>query len=138
TATVTPPAGVTDPIPGNNSATDTDALAGTADLRITITDGVTTVIPGTSVTYTIVVTNGGPSNVIGASITDTFPATLLGVTYTAVQTGGSTGFTASGSGNIADTVNMPAASTITYTVTATVSPAATGTLTDTASVAPPA
>ena len=37
-ATVAAPAGVTDPTPGNNSATDTD-VPGTADLSITKTDG---------------------------------------------------------------------------------------------------
>ncbi len=138
TATVTPPAGVTDPTPGNNSATDTDGLAGTADLQITNTDGITTAVPGMPVTYTIVVTNAGPSNVTGATVADLFPATLTGITYTAVQTGGASGFTAVGSGNIGDSVNMPVGSTITYTVTGTVSPAATGTLVDTATVTPPA
>ena len=46
TATVTAPAGVTDPNPGNNSATDTDTITPQADLSITKTDGVTTVVPG--------------------------------------------------------------------------------------------
>ena len=35
TATIAPPAGATDPNPGNNTATDTDALARVADLSIT-------------------------------------------------------------------------------------------------------
>ena len=60
------------------------------------------------------------------------------MTYTASATGGATGFTASGSGNISNTVNMPAGSTITYTVTGTVGPAATGNLTNTATVTAPA
>ena len=54
TATVTAPGGVTDPTPGNNTATDTDTLARSADLAITKTDGVTTATPGGYVTYTIV------------------------------------------------------------------------------------
>ena len=40
TATVSAPAGVSDPTPGNNSATDTDTLAPAADLAVTKTDGV--------------------------------------------------------------------------------------------------
>ena len=36
---VAPPAGVTDPDPANNSATDTDTLTPQADLTITKTDG---------------------------------------------------------------------------------------------------
>src|SRR6185503_15939539 len=134
TATVTAPACVTDATPGNNSATDTDTLTPQADLQVTKTDGQTTAIPGTPLTYTIVVTNAGPSSVSGASVTDNFPATLTGVTYTATQTGGASGFTASGSGNINDTVDMPFGSSITYVVTGTIDPAATGTLSNTATV----
>ena len=57
---MTAPAGVTDPTPGNNSATDSDTLAASADLAITKTDGVTTATPGGSVTYTITASNAGP------------------------------------------------------------------------------
>ena len=144
TATVTAAAGVTDTNPGNTSATDTDTLAPEADLEITKTDNVGgssvtgatgTAVPGKGITYTIVVTNAGPSDAPGTSIVDTLPGTLSGVTYTAVPTGGATGFTATGSGNIDDAdVDMPAGSTVTYTVTATINPAATGTLTNKAMV----
>ena len=138
TATVTPPAGVTDPIPGNNSSTATDPLMPQADLQITKTDGNTTAVPGTSDTYTIVVTNAGPSFVTGASVMDTFPVIFTGVTWTATATGGATGFTASGSGNINDTVTMPVGSTITYLATGTISPSAIGSLINNATVEPPA
>ena len=136
-ATVTAPAGVTDPTPGNNSATDTDAITLSADLAINKTDGVASVAPGTATTYTIVVSNNGPSNVTGATVTDLMPAAIASDTYTAVATGGATGFTASGSGNINDTVNLPAGATITYTVVADVASSATGTLANTAAVAAP-
>ena len=69
TATVTPPAGWTDPTPGNNSATDTDTLTPTGDLSITKTDGVSGYTAGGSVTYTIVVSNAGPSDAVGATVT---------------------------------------------------------------------
>jgi uncharacterized repeat protein (TIGR01451 family) len=138
TATVTAPAGVTDPTPGNNSANDTDTLTPQADLQITKTDNKTTAVPGTTDTYTIVVTNAGPSNVTGATVMDTFPAIFTGVTWTATATGGATGFTVSGSGNINDTVTMPVGSTITYLVTGTISAAATGSLSNTATVTAPA
>src|SRR5204862_187591 len=106
TATVTPPSGVNDPTPANNTATDTDTAALNADLRITKTDGSATYTPGGSITYTIVVTNAGPSDVTGATVADTIPV-LTGVTWTAVATTGTpTGFTASGTGNaIGDTVS---------------------------------
>src|SRR5262249_46046706 len=119
TATVTAPSGVTDPTPGNNSATDTDTLSARADLSIAKTDGVTSVTEGTTTIYTITVTNNGPSDVTGATVTDTLPAASISSdSWTATATGGATGFTASGSGNISDTVNMPNGSTITYTLTA--------------------
>ena len=41
TAHVAPPAGVTDPNPGNNNASDTDTLTPQADLSVTKTDGKT-------------------------------------------------------------------------------------------------
>jgi hypothetical protein len=87
----------------------------------------------------VVVTNSGPSSVTGATVMDTLPSALTGVTYTAAATGGATGFTASGSGNIDDTaVNMPSGSKITYTIHATVPSTATGTLSNTATVTSPA
>ena len=146
-ATVTPPEGTTDPTPTNNTATDVDILAPQADLSITKVDNVGgssitsshgSVSPGGSLTYTIVVSNGGPSAVVDATVSDPMPGSLTGVTYTATQTGGASGFTASGSGSIDDTVvDMPVGSTITYTVHATVSSSATGTLTNVATVSEP-
>ncbi|MBW8878419.1 MAG: DUF11 domain-containing protein [Acidobacteria bacterium] len=135
TATVTAPAGVTDPTPGNNSATDSDGLGATADLAITKTDGVTTATPGGSVTYTIVASNAGPSDATGATVADTFPASLT-CTWTCVGAGGGT-CTASGSGNINDTVNLPNGGSVTYTASCTISAAATGTLSNTATVTAP-
>ncbi len=135
TATVTAPAGVTDPNPGNNSATDSDALGAQADLAITKTDGVTTATPGGSATYTITASNAGPSNAGGATVADTFPASLT-CTWTCVGAGGGT-CTAAGSGNIADTINLPSGASVTYTASCTISSSATGTLSNTATVAAP-
>ncbi|MCP4666970.1 MAG: DUF11 domain-containing protein, partial [Deltaproteobacteria bacterium] len=76
TATVSPPAGVTDPASGNDSATDIDTLAAEADLAITKDDGQTTAAPGETVTYTIEASNAGPSDADDATVTDAFPAEL--------------------------------------------------------------
>ncbi len=136
TATVAAPAGVTDPNAANDSATDNDTLGASADLAITKTDGVATATPGGSVTYTINASNAGPSNATGATVADTFPASLT-CTWTCVGAGGGT-CTAAGSGNINDTVNLPAGGSVTYTASCTISGAATGTLSNTATVAAPA
>ncbi len=78
TAAAAAPSGVTDPDPSNNTATDTDTLAPVADLSITKTDGATDVVAGTSTTYTIVVTNGGPSVATAASVNDVMPHGRVG------------------------------------------------------------
>jgi|CXWL01.1.fsa_nt_gi uncharacterized repeat protein (TIGR01451 family) len=135
TATVSGGAAV-DPNPANNSATDTDTLTPQANLGITKTDGVTTATAGGSVTYTISASNPGPSNALGATVADTFPASLT-CTWTCVGAGGGT-CTAAGSGNINDTVDMPGGGSVTYTASCTISGSATGTLSNTATVTAPA
>src|SRR4029077_19953034 len=91
TATVTPPAGTTDPNPNNNSATDTDRPAPVADLSVTKTDGSATYLPGGRTTYTIVVTNNGPSFVTGATVIDALPAAIVRATWTATYPGPGSG-----------------------------------------------
>jgi uncharacterized repeat protein (TIGR01451 family) len=122
--------------PGNNSATDTDTLTPQADLAITKTDGVTTAVPGGSVTYTVTASNAGPDPVVGGTVADTFPAVLT-CTWTCVGAGGGT-CTAAGAGNINDLVNLPAGGSVTYTLTGTVATGTTGSLSNTATVSAPA
>ncbi len=113
------------------------ATVGSADLSITKTDGVTDVVAGGPVSYTIVAGNVGPDPAIGATVTDTLPAILSGVAWTCAAAGGAT-CAASGSGNLATAVDLPMGGTATFTVNATLSAAATGNLVNTASVATPA
>ena len=113
------------------------AITYKADLKVTITDGKTAAVAGSKDTYTIVVTNAGSSDVAGAVIGDTFPTIFTGVTFTASQTGGATGFTAAGSGDITDTVTMPATGKITYKATGTISTSATGSISNTVTVTSP-
>ncbi len=81
TVTVTDPASATPA-----SATDSDTLAAQADLAISKTDGVVNIVPGTTTTYTIVVTNNGPSDVVGATVSDILPAAILGDSWTRSRT----------------------------------------------------
>ena len=139
TATVTAPNGVTDPNPGNNSATDTSTITFQADLTVSVDDNKTTYTPGQGDTYTIVALNNGPSNVTGVDVTDIFPSVFTDVTFTATQTGGASGFTDSGTGDIGDTaVTMPVGSRIVYTAHGTISASARGPLSNTATVTAPA
>ena len=134
TATITAASDVSDPNTANNTATDSDTITFRADLRVTVNDGKTATVAGRMNTYTIIVTNLGPSNVSGAAINDSFPSIFTGITYTATPSGGASGFSASGAGDIHDTVAMPAGSKITYKATGTISTSATGSITNTATV----
>jgi uncharacterized repeat protein (TIGR01451 family) len=136
TATVAVPGGVTDPVPGNNSATDNDTIIPAAQLSITKTDGQTTAAPGQVITYTIVVSNAGPAAVVGATVSDTVPASLLTPTWTCIGANGGTCTAGPVAGNINDTVNLPVGATVTYTLTGMVSPNPT-TLSNTATITPP-
>lgn len=107
-----------------------------ADLTISKTDGQATAAAGSTVTYTIVVNNPGPSAAPGASVADTFPALCVSPTWTCVGAGSGT-CTASGSGNIADTVNLPVGGSVIYTALCPLGPAASGTLSNTATVSTP-
>ena len=74
TASITS-APATDPTPANDAATDTDTVTKSADLAIAKTDGVASVVAGTSTTYTITVTNNGPSDEpAGVVVSDPIPA----------------------------------------------------------------
>jgi uncharacterized repeat protein (TIGR01451 family) len=135
TATVTAPANSLECNTANNSSTDTDTLDPESDLAVTKTNGTASSVPGTMTTYTITVNNNGPSDAVGASVTDNFPATLTGVSWTCSASAGSS-CTAAGSGDISDTVTILVGGTLTYSATGTIDPSATGSLANTASVAP--
>jgi hypothetical protein len=145
-AAVSVPAGVTDPAPGNNSATDTDIPAPVGDLAVSIATVAAVYVPGTSVQYTITVTNTtGPSLVTGAlfgvsvnSNVGTWSVSCIGAvgaTCTPTTTDLSVG---AGQTYFADTVNIPPGGTATYTVTVLPNLSAVGSITVTASIAVPA
>jgi uncharacterized repeat protein (TIGR01451 family) len=65
----------TDSTPGNNTASDTDTVQTSADVSITKDDFQTTVTAGSGGgTYTITVSNAGPSDALNVSVADTWPA----------------------------------------------------------------
>ena len=76
TVTVSPPAGVSDPVPGNDSATDTDTLTPEADLGLSLSDTPDPVASGGTLTYTLQATNLGPSASSGVTVTDTLSGVL--------------------------------------------------------------
>src|SRR5207245_2161376 len=58
----------------NNSATDTDTLTPQNDVSVSKDDSKTSVVPGTSTTYTIVVSNSGLSTATSVAVSDPLPA----------------------------------------------------------------
>ena len=126
-----------DPDPADNTSTVTLTTETIADLAVTQTlTG--SPVPGLPITYTIVVTNTGPSPVTGASVTDVFPIALVAPTWTCAADAGSSCAAASGTGNLATTVTLEAGDRATFTVTGLIASSATGLLENTATVAAPA
>ncbi|MCJ8146678.1 hypothetical protein MKI79_07165 [Acinetobacter sp. A3.8] len=109
------------------------------DLVITKTDNSSTYRAGTTVTYTIVVSNNGLFGVSGATVSDPLPTGITTMTYTATAANGATTSKASGThtGALSDTVSVPVGGTVTYQVTVTVPSSFTGELINTATVAAP-
>jgi len=158
-ASVAPPAGTTNPgtsctplsdpnarsfSAGTCTASDLDNVTPVADLVIGKTDNASAVTAGGSTTYTVTVTNNGPSPVTGAVITDPAPAGLtIGAWTCAVTSAGSGGVVTTacgapnGSGPLNTTANLKNGGVVTYTIAATVT-AVGGTVKNAASVAPPA
>ena len=135
TATVSAPE---DTMTGNNTVMEDTTVQSNVDLSIKKTDGLTSVVAGTPLTYTITVSNAGPSDAVGATVSDTFPAELTNVTWTCAPAGaGSSCANAAGAGNLNESVNVGAAGTVTFTVMATVASSAMGTISNTAIVTPP-
>jgi uncharacterized repeat protein (TIGR01451 family) len=124
---VTSAQGVTNPA----GAAATLASTGSAFLTITKTDGVATVTPGGTTTYTVTVSNTGPNSVAGLSVDD---APAPGVTFTSWTCAATSGSlcTASGSGPVSDTVVLLNGGTLTYTVHAAFASSLSGTTTNTA------
>ncbi len=120
-----------DPVPGNDSASQPTTVNTTADLSIAKTDSADPVNPGQAFTYTLTVTNNGPSDASGLTVSDTVP---VGFTISSVTSAlGSCGYV----GNLAICTLplLPLSGTWTITVNVTVNASTPGGLyTNTATV----
>jgi uncharacterized repeat protein (TIGR01451 family) len=117
TNTATVSATTTDPIPGNNTSSAGTAPVAQADLAITknVNNGTPNV--GSNVTFTIAVSNLGPSSAANVQVSDALPAG-----YTFVSATPSIGSYNSGTGIWSGIGTLASGGSASMTVTATVAP----------------
>jgi len=115
------------PNPNNDTASaSTLVILPPADLGVSMMAAPTVLLQGQLVTFTIIVTNNGPSTATGVVLTNFLPVNANFVSATTSQ--GSI----SVDGTLADLGTLPVGTNVIITVT--VSPTATGSITDTAQV----
>lgn len=116
-----------DPNTANNSDTETTTVNPAADLSVTKSDSPDPVNVGDNLTYTITVTNNGPNNATGITVTDTLPAAVTFVSASA-------GCTHS-AGTVTCTIaNLAAGANTSVTITVTPQAGAVPSITNTVSV----
>ena len=76
---------VTDPDASNDSATEGTSVQTEADLSITKSDSADPVLAGTDLTYTLSVTNAGPSDATNVVVSDPLP---VGTSFVSADGGG--------------------------------------------------
>jgi uncharacterized repeat protein (TIGR01451 family) len=124
-----------DPQLANNSVTIITpyTVPPSADLSVTKSTGSSSVAPGGSLTYTIVVTNAGPSAATTVVMTDTLPATLLFQSISAPAGFSCTTPSVGSTGTISCTAaTLANGATATFTLVTQVAGNATGTISNSA------
>ncbi|SMD09188.1 DUF7507 domain-containing protein, partial [Pedobacter africanus] len=136
---VVSPAGVNDPVAGNNTATDVTNITVKPVLTVVKT-GPATVTAGSAVAYVLNITNTGSSDAVNADITDMVPASLGNVNWTSSVTGAAAVIqNPSGNGNAVNLkANIPAGAGngLTVNISGTLNASASGTLSNTATATP--
>jgi uncharacterized repeat protein (TIGR01451 family) len=110
-----------DPVAANNSASASTTVTPVANLGVTVTDAPDPVAQGSNITYTVTVTNAGPSSATSVTATVPVPANVTFVSGTATQ-----GTCAVASGTITCTIGtMASGATVTATIVVTATAAGT-------------
>ncbi len=116
-------ASITDYLTGdsNDSSTASVTVSPSANLSVVKSNGVSSVTPGSTVTYTVLVTNNGPDSTTGAIVTDVVGAGLtcpagnaVTITGSGVPAGSFTIANLTGAGIPLATLNNGQSATLTY------------------------
>jgi uncharacterized repeat protein (TIGR01451 family) len=128
----------TQSVTNTNQPSATLTLLGVGDIQVVNKDdGVSSIAPGGTTVYAIVIRNNGPNNIAGIGVRDFAPAGMTITSWSCSSTVGSACNATSGTGNINTTVSLADQGVATFTVNATIDPAATGSITNTAQVTLP-
>lgn len=122
--------------PANNSAGSSATVAGVADVGVT-KSGPASVVAGSNISYSISVTNSGPSPASNTQLTDNLPAgtTFVSLTLASGPPAICSTPSAGANGTITCTwASLASGATTTYTLVANVPSSATGTVVNTANV----
>jgi uncharacterized repeat protein (TIGR01451 family) len=137
-ASVTPAATLGNPNPAPTVATADSAPRPVADLSVTTSSSPNPYVAGSDLSYTITVTNAGPSDLTGASVSDPPSAPLAQLGWKCEASEGSACRAASGSGSLSGAlVDLAAGGAATFVLSGVVSAAQTGAIMDTVTVQPP-
>jgi uncharacterized repeat protein (TIGR01451 family) len=120
--------------PQNNSIMLVTPVALQADLAVMKTGDVEPIVPGQTLTYSVQVTNSGPSDATGVTLTDMLPACVTFVSATSSQGDPPTQSAGVVTANLG---GLAAGATATVTIQVTVNSSTTGTLENTATVTSP-
>jgi len=121
---------------GNSAAGKSYVVFGRAslDLAVTKSNGAGFVENGLPTTWFIEVSNVGSADITGATLTDSVPAGVTNASWICTGTGGAVCPNVNGSGSINETLDLPAGSTLSYALTATVTATEGNSISNTATV----
>ncbi len=125
---------------GTFAGSYTTPCATQGDVHVAKSSGHSPVVPGTAVSYTVVVGNAGPADLTQVLVSDVFAATLGAISWSCVGAAGPPAASCSvgaGSGDVQLSADLAAGAAVTVIVSATLSASATGTLVNTATAAAP-
>ncbi|MEE8525643.1 MAG: SdrD B-like domain-containing protein, partial [Thermoanaerobaculia bacterium] len=135
-ANVTTPVSLVEFVTSNNTATDADTLTPVLDLAVTKDNGRRLLFVGEAVTYTVTVSNAGPSSPPNVTVADSFPPELAAISWSCSASGGAS-CGGPDSTDIADSVDIPVGDSVTYTIDTTIADSVASTVSNTADAAVP-